>query len=175
MKNTQLHKRIKKKNRKVSIEEQVKLAYSQLPKWAKEVLDADKEIAIKSITHTIKNKYNINPDTKKRQSARQIFISSARSIARNLGIGTKKDIYTKFRNMEPAIYAKFNSYMYRNGFSASQYFYDNVKFKKDKNYITATLILPKAKSGRLSYSELEINYNYSPKINEEELSAFMYI
>lgn len=183
MKNTQLHKRVKKKTgkagKKISkiekLRRQIRKIYNKLPKWVKDVIGKeDMPYAINSVTHSIYTGQNVIPESGQKVTARQIFINSAKSISRHMGVGTKRDIFAKFRNLEPSVYSKYNSYMYRNGFSASQYFYENVKIKKDRSNIVATLILPKAKAGRFTYSELQINYSYSPKSAEEEIQAFMY-
>lgn len=171
MKNTLLSKKVKKSK---TLKHRVEEAYKKSAKWVKAIIGEDYKIAINQIIHSIKMGYNINPQTKERLSPKRLFIAQAKSRARHLNIETKQFIFRNFRELEPAVYAKYNSYMYRNGYSASQYFYENVTLKKDKSMVTATLPLPKAKPGRFSYGELEITYDYSPKTDDMNLEAYMY-
>lgn len=72
------------------------------------------------------------------------FSELARSSARSGNIGTKEELWKKFRT-DPAtsqVYMRFNSYMYRNGYSAKGYWMNNVELDTDHNITYATCELP---------------------------------
>lgn len=155
--------------------QRAKKAYKELPDWAKKALGEDKDFFIKDVVHSKKIGYDIDPDTGKHYTFKRMLTNIAKKRAkRTLNLETKQYLFRRFRQEEPAVYAKYNSYMYRNGYSSAKYFYDNVTLKKDKDSILANLILPKAKPGRFSYSELEIFCLYSPK-EDGRIEAYLYI
>ena len=72
------------------------------------------------------------------------FSELARSSARSGNIGTKEELWKLFRTNAATsqIYMRFNSYMYRNGYSAKGYWMQNVDIDTDHNITTATCELP---------------------------------
>lgn len=112
----------------------------------KYTIKEDAELTIRNLTSQIwfdSKKVNgvdvpveINPYT--------AFSELARSTARSGNIGTKEELWKKFRT-DPAtsqVYMRFNSYMYRNGYSAKGYWMNNVKLNTDHNINYATCELP---------------------------------
>lgn len=72
-------------------------------------------------------------------------------------LGTKKEIFEMFRKEKPSVYATYNSYMYRQGYSSANYFYNNGEVEYESgSWRSVYLELP----GRL-YSLLYVRYNYS--------------
>lgn len=84
----------------------------------------------------------------------------ARQRKRRAGGGTAEFIFRRFREEYPGLYSKYNSYVYRLGYSSSQYFYDNVEISETGSVIEATLELPQKTSG-VVYNQLNITYDFS--------------
>ena len=83
------------------------------------------------------------------------LISQAKSSYK-AGHGESIDvIYKIFRTMAPSVYAKYNSYIYRLGYSASQYFKENMDYTTDRNMWDITLDLPYKAQGTV-YNQLYI-------------------
>ena len=95
----------------------------------------------------------------------------AKSRYRHSMQGTKEELYRRFRTSPETqpVYNKFNSYMFRNGHSARNWWFQNVKFTGESSWIFATCELPKLSIG-VHYELLEINFNYS----NHEIEAYLY-
>ena len=76
------------------------------------------------------------------------------------GDNTKEYIYKRFREEKPDVYSKYNSYVYRLGFSSAQYFKDNAKLEQDGSIVMVTTPLP-PKSRGVTYSQLVISFDFS--------------
>lgn len=83
-----------------------------------------------------------------------------KSQTRSALIGTKEDLWRRFKAEESQIYNKFNSYMYRQGLSASNYWFDNVDIFVTNSIVKATCELPPRASG-VQYQILFMQYDYS--------------
>lgn len=165
MRNTQLRKGLPKKRIKNSVKgritkiqttrARVERAYRNLPKWARKIIDEQgKELAIDVMTHTIEWEKRNKQKGQKISSARQKFMSIAekqKSIQRHSLMGTKRDLYKLFRELEPQVYSRYNSYMYRNGYSASKYFYDNAQITVKGKINIADLDLPRPSKPNRQY------------------------
>lgn len=82
----------------------------------------------------------------------------------------KKEIWELFKSIETAVYNHYNTYVYRLGYSASKYWFENVKFTNiEGSLVTTKLELPYKAQGTV-YKMLEIIYDYSSHYFE----AFMY-
>ena len=79
---------------------------------------------------------------------------------RRSGNNTKEYIYKRFREEKPDVYSKYNSYVYRLGFSSAQYFKDNTKLEQDGSIVIVTTPLP-PKSRGVTYSQLVISFDFS--------------
>ena len=79
---------------------------------------------------------------------------------RRSGNNTKEYIYKRFRQEVPDVYSKYNSYVYRLGFSSAQYFKDNAKLEQDGSIVTVTTPLP-PKSRGVTYSQLVLSFDFS--------------
>ena len=84
------------------------------------------------------------------------------------GDNTKEYIYKRFREEKPDVYSKYNSYVYRLGFSSAQWFKDNVKLEQDRSIIIATTPLP-PKSLGVTYSQLVILFDFSGDYIDAEM------
>ena len=84
--------------------------------------------------------------------------------------GTKEDLYRRFRTSPETqpIYNKFNSYMFRNGYSARNWWFQNVQFTGESSWTLSTCELPRLSKG-VHYDTLEINYNNS----NHEIEAYL--
>ena len=83
-----------------------------------------------------------------------------------------------FREQQPGIYSRLNSYMYRRGYSFATYFYQNATVKREKGdyVIIANLEIPQGnskKNFRVYISELEIAVNFN-NYPGEEVTANLY-
>lgn len=84
------------------------------------------------------------------------------------GYNTHSHIYSVFRTQAPSIYAKYNSYMYRLGYSASKYFHNNANYQQEGSTVRVIISLPRGKV--VVYNILEIVYDFSGG----HLEAFMH-
>ena len=135
----------------------------------KELQKDDEHRIIRLVSNMIYAGENVEPYAQIKSYIRQQYRSG--------WSGTKRDIWNAFKTDSETrpVYNKFNSYMYRNGYSASKYWFQNVKLERDRKIIICTCELPdksQLKSFKSSYKlrnirekvvydELIIQYNYS--------------
>lgn len=133
----------------------------------KEIPEDDEYRIVRLISNMISAGEEVEPYAQIKSYIRQQY--------RGSWAGTKRDIFKYFKThlQTRPIYNKFNSYMYRNGYSAVRYWLDNVKVEKVKDVIYCHCELPslgklRALSNRsrrwkekVRYESLEIEYNYS--------------
>lgn len=79
---------------------------------------------------------------------------------RRSGNNTKEYIYKRFRQEVPDVYSKYNSYVYRLGFSSAKYFKEKAELSQDGSIVTVTVKLPEKTSGT-AYNYLYITYDFS--------------
>lgn len=84
------------------------------------------------------------------------------------GDNTKEYIYKRFREEKPDVYSKYNSYVYRLGFSSAQYFKDTAKLEQDGSIVMVTTPLP-PKSRGVTYSQLVISFDFSGDYIDAEM------
>lgn len=84
------------------------------------------------------------------------------------GDNTKEYIYKRFREEKSNVYSKYNSYVYRLGFSSAQYFKDNAKLEQDGSIVIVTTPLP-PKSRGVTYSQLIILFDFSDDYIDAEM------
>lgn len=84
------------------------------------------------------------------------------------GDNTKEYIYKRFREEKPDVYSKYNSYVYRLGFSSAQWFKDNAKLEQDGSIVMITTPLP-PKSRGVTYSQLVISFDFSGDYIDAEM------
>ena len=149
----------KGRRKKSTIEYIVRRSYEALPRNLREYIE-DPEQAIQALTNMISHSNDINPYEALKQSAKYTRMKS--------GDNTKQFIWNRFRTETPTLYAKFNSYMYRQGLSARNYFMENVTTSQEGSWIEAYCELPAG--AKVSYSMLEINYDFSG----HEFNAYLY-
>lgn len=170
MKNTRLNKRYYQsvkisagRKKRETIESIVRKSYESLPKKYKTMIE-DPELIINVTTNLIWADKGI------KISPYAAIKSYAQQRGRMQKMGTKYDLWKSFRT-DPetsAVYNKFNSYMYRHGYSASNYWFENVELKIERSVIYATCNLPNTGKG-VRYDSLEIEFDYSGG----EISAYM--
>lgn len=158
-----------KKTKKLTTEERFRKALESLPKWQQEFFD-DKEYVIRTSAYAHDIGYDYNPATGKRYTPRQFLYAQIKRHVRSSLQATKREIYKKFRLEETQLYAKYNSYMFRTGNSAQQYFIENSTIKVSGSIVSVTVELPKGK--KVSYSELVLEYDYSTSV-EAFITAYM--
>lgn len=164
MRNTQSNKKkfnriIRPKGRERSeIEKIVRSAYESLPTEDKGFFD-DAEQYIQKLTQTIMaegDEGSVNPYA--------TFKEVAKFNKRQGYYGTKKMIFSAFREQKPQLYNKYNSYMFRRGYKSTQYFYDNADVSRSKGSVwVAKVELPEASIGKVSYTNLVIAFDFSGK------------
>jgi hypothetical protein len=151
----------KGRRKKTTIEYIVKKTYEALPKNIQKFIE-DPEQTIKSLTNMINAGYDdINPYAAMKESARY--------QRKKMRYDTREELWREFKNKEPQVYSKFNSYMYRQGLSAKYYWWDHVEYSVDGSYLYSTCELPVRSSG-VQYTTLEINYDYSGY----DMEAYLY-
>lgn len=150
-------KDLEKKDKKGFYDYSVIKAFEELPKYMKEGIDIQRAAAL--ISKDIQLGYNIDKNTGEVKKAKEIVRSYAGAVYRRTGKGTLRDVYKRFRNESSNVYSKYNTYIYRLGYSASQYFYENAEISQEGSLISIVVGLPE-KEG-ISYSILLIEYDYS--------------
>lgn len=76
------------------------------------------------------------------------------------GYPRKRELFQRFKNEYPELFSKYNSYMYRHGFSASNYYFEHAKLSWGPSEVTATVELPSVTSV-VRYGILELTEEYS--------------
>ena len=139
-------------------------SYEALPKKLKEFLKEDKRQIIK----TTSNLVNVSGE-----SGLDVY-QALKALAENryskVYSEQKKEVWDLFKKEETSVYNHYNSYIYRLGYSASKYWFENVKFSNvEGSLVTTSLELPVKMKGTI-YTTLEIIYDYSTHF----LQAIMY-
>lgn len=143
--------RLNNKSSKRLVEYTIRRAYDSLPSYAKKLLETDKE-------KYIANAINTSLQSDKEYSPYRAL----RSVAQSLSGKTSQAliVFRRFRELEPSIYAKYNSYMFRNGYSASQQFYGNSRWNSKGSRVYIITELPERSKG-VHYNYLLIEYDFS--------------
>lgn len=76
------------------------------------------------------------------------------------GDNTKEYIYKRFRQEVPNVYSKYNSYVYRLGFSSAQYFKEKAELSQEGSIVNVKVKLPEKTSG-VVYDYLYIYFDFS--------------
>lgn len=141
------------RKKKSTIEKLVSEVAKHLPKLYQEFIDPS---IIKSLTN------QIWVDSFRSFPVYSQLYENAKSAYKHSWTGTKNWLYKIFRTdaQTSSMYNKYNSYMYRNGYSASKYWFNNVDMEEDGEWILTTCELPKLTKG-VHYEVLEFNYNRS--------------
>jgi len=153
----------KGKRKRDTIEYIVRKSFEALPKNARDYISDSEEI-IKALTNIIiseGNNSSIQPY--------KAFTELAKHERRKSGDNTKQFVWNRFKTEQPSLYAKFNSYMYRNGYSARNYWFDNVAMEQNGSIIDCYCELPGA-GKNVQYYMLEINYDFSG----QDFNAYLY-
>lgn len=150
----------KGRRKKTTIEYIVKRTFEALPKKLQKFIE-DPEQLIKGLTNMINVGYD-SIDPYKAMYEQAVH-------HRKMRYDTKDELWREFKNKEPQVYAKYNSYMYRQGLSAKYYWWEHVEYSVDGSYLYSTCELP-VRAGRVQYTTLEINYDYSGY----DMEAYLY-
>ena len=141
MRNTQSRK-------KLTLEQRVARMYERLPKKLKKLnTEEERRATILSTAAQWRRGYFKDPKTKKRSSIMQVLRTSLEKKEPRR-IGTKRDLFRRFRTETPELFAKYNSYMFRHGYKSTEYYMQNAKVeyvgnnKNRNNIIEARLELP---------------------------------
>lgn len=144
--------RLNNKSSKRLVEYAVNRAYELLPPRLKKVIEDDKDKYIaNSINTALQDEKGFSP------------YSAFRTVARALSGKTPQamTVFRRFRQQKPHIYAKYNSYMFRNGYSASNQFYTQSTWAaKKKSVVNIVTELPDISKG-VHYDILIIEFDFS--------------
>lgn len=159
---------------KGTIEYIVRRSFAALPTRARDYLEKDPQDAermIRIATNTI-----MQAGESGKYDPYQAFLKVANKHLKSEYDGTKEEIYRAFRTQRSSLYAKYNSYMYRKGYSSRNYWFDNVELRQEGSTVFTSCDLPLLEVGkpdkrRSFYSGLEIVYDFSSGAIEE---AIMY-
>lgn len=144
--------------------ERARAAIAALPKYARSVID-DPEFLALNITREIEQGNARDPITGRKMGVKRVLQEYLKSPLRHSSSATLRGIFKRFREETPWTYSKYNSYVYRKGFSSANYFYENSSYKVSGSVIIVTTPLPRG-----NYSELEIEYDYSGEDFYSEMS-----
>ena len=168
MKNMRLSK--KRKKRTLTLEQRIKKALYRLPQWRRKYIFETKEqenLIIEKMLYSVKEAER----QRTKVNIYKAFYQQSSYGVRPKREGTLRDIFKAFKEQDNMLYNKYNSYMYRAGYSAANYFYnvDNAQID-DQGYTTVVqLELPPGKD--TSYTTLVIEYNWQ---DSEIINAEMY-
>ena len=141
-----------------------KRTFEALPKRLKEFVKEEKQQLIKNISHLI----GVSGD--EGINIYEAMTTYATKRYERTYTNRKQEIWDSFKTMESSVYYKYNSYIYRLGYSASKYWFENVEFTNiEGSLVTARLKLPSKASG-VVYDTLEIIHDFSDFYTE----AMMY-
>lgn len=146
----------------MSLEDKILSELGKVAKYKRELIDAEQ------FAKTTANALRISNSSTSRKTIRKLINENVRVLERHEGIQTLRFVYRWFRTTS-WLYSWYNSFMYRNGFSASEYFYQNATYTSTGGR-TATVIVPLPKGKRTQYEFLEIEIDWS----SNELEAYRY-
>lgn len=144
----------------------VKRSVEALPAKIKKFID-DKEQKIDTTVHMI-----IAMGEEGQMEPYKAFYQHSQTIRRQKNIGTLEETYRRFRTETPQVYNHYNTYVYRLGFSAKQWYMDNAQVKTDKGITIITVDLPDKARGK-KYEYLEISYDWSSGDFDAEMQEFL--
>ena len=153
----------KGRRKRSTIEYIVRKTYEALPKNLKEYLDNPEQM-ISAVSNII-----IQQGETAQVKPYEALKQAAEYMKKKSGDNTRQFVWNRFRLEEPTLYAKFNSYMYRQGYSARNYWFENVGIRTEKSWIETVCELPIRDTG-VQYTVLEINYDFSGQV----LQAYLY-
>lgn len=159
---------------KGTIEYIVRRIFEALPAKSMNYLERNPNDAERSIRMTVNTIMQAGEGGK--MNPYKAFIQQAHNQMRSGYQSSKEEIFRAFRTQRPSLYAKYNSYMYRKGYSSRNYWFDNVELRQEGVIMYTSCELPLLQVGkpdnrRVFYSCLEIAYNFSDEAIEE---AIMY-
>ena len=142
------------KRRSKSIKYIVERSYDALPKGLKEYIEDAEQIRAKvyNLIMAEGKSGEVEPYNALKQYAMD--------RKKRSGDNTKEYIYKRFRQEVPKVYSKYNSYVYRLGFSSAQYFKEKAELSQEGSIVHVEVELPKKESG-VVYNYLYINYDFS--------------
>lgn len=139
--------------RKTTIDYIVERAYEALPKYLQGYIEDPeqlKKVTANMIAYSGRDA-KINPY----EAIRQVAAYSRKKSGDN----TRFFLWRRFMQEEPSLYAKYNSYMYRKGYSGSRWWLENATLTQRGSYIDAIAELPE--TGRVLYQALEMEFDFS--------------
>lgn len=142
------------RRKKTTIRYIVERIYETLPKEYRKANDADKSLLITSTVNRIwyDEGAQYNP-------YKAMYDYTRRNYKHGWG-GTLDEVYKRFRTEFPAQYSKYNTYVYRLGYSASKWFFDNAHASLSGSVLYVSVELP-IKSSGIVYNSLEIVWDRS--------------
>lgn len=130
--------------------------FESLPKRYRQFIEEDKDKYINLLVHNLK--YS---QAEGGMDFYKAIEEAGRDKYKKIYSTQKRELWNEFRTMESAVYNHFNTYMYRLGYSASKYWFENVKFESiDGTSVHTELELPPKAFG-VKYTKLIIDYRYS--------------
>lgn len=170
MKDTPLQRKLKKKRNKYfrelgvvkkgrksrkTIEYIVERSYEALPKKYKDFVD-EPEHTIKIITNII-----LMEGDNVKMNPYQALLSTATTHRRHAGQGTRDLVYKRFKDEATDVYNKYNTYVYRLGYSSRNWFYDNFELSQETDSRAVVTIELPFKAKGLVYEILSIYFDWS--------------
>lgn len=138
------------------IEYIVNRSYEALPKRAKKYIESREQISevVVNLIMTGGEDGKVDAYQALKQYAEQ------RKVQKFPRLEFAKMVFKRFRQEYSSLYAKYNSYMYRQGYSSANYFYENAEWDSQGSIVTAILDLP-PKSYGVVYTTLTITIDAS--------------
>ena len=110
-------------------------------------------------------------ERKQRINIQKAFSSTAQTLSRHSGEGTRRFLYKILKSEWTSVYNHYNTYVYSLGYSSADYFYDpnNSDLTQESSYIVMNLKLPNKPRG-VSYDTLSIEYDFSKEYSYAEMN-----
>lgn len=147
--------KVEKRYSEKQLEYFVRRTWESLPKNFREVLASEKERQIKKTVKAL-----IADRDYAKWNVYESLMEQGKSAYRRSHRDSIDIIYRSFREESPSVYSKYNSYVYRLGYSSAHYFRENMDYIINGSRWEIWVDLPLKMSGTI-YKQLLITYNWS--------------
>lgn len=160
------NKRIRKS---YSVREKVERAFYRIPAWQRKYL-ADTKESVDRIISQMTRQVELAKERKQRINIQKAFSSTAQTLSRHSGEGTRRFLYKIFKSEWTSVYNHYNTYVYGLGYSSADYFYNpnNSSLTQQGSNITMNLSLPNKSRGTY-YDALIIEYDFSQEYSYAQM------
>lgn len=141
---------------------------NKLPAWRRKYIyetKAQKEYVLRNMVWQVEDAIR----TGKNVNVYNAFMQQSSQGVRAHREGTLRDVFKSFKREESILYNKYNSYMYRAGYKATEYFYnpDNSTINDEGYFTTIQLELPSGKRESYTFLNITIDWRENEIVNAD--------